>query len=258
MKPIEGRRRVIIEEIQPQVDSGRYPAKRILNDEVTVTAAVFADGHDHVAGRLLYRHSSERDWRTTPLTPLTNDLWEATFVVDQLGDWLFTIEAWVDHFATWCADLKKRLVATDEQNIPLALRTGAILLEQTAQRARGPAAHQLTQSARDLNHLAESNSPIQQFPLSCHTVELAGQYPDLSFASRYAEELHLWVDRERARYSTWYELFPRSTSPDPSAPGLSPMLRHSCPPLQRWGSMFSTCLPSTRSVTPFAKAATIR
>jgi starch synthase (maltosyl-transferring) len=219
MKPIEGRRRVIIEEIQPQVDNGRYPAKRILNDEVTVTAAVFTDGHDHIAGRLLYRHSTEKDWHTTPLIALTNDLWQATFPVDQLGDWLFTIEAWVDHFATWCADLKKRLIATEAQNIPLALRTGAILLEQTARRARGPAAHQLSQAAHDLNHLADTNSTIQQFPLACHTLDLAAQYPDLTFATRYPEELHLWVDRERARYSTWYELFPRSTSPDPSRPG---------------------------------------
>ncbi len=219
MKPIEGRRRVIIEEIQPQVDNGRYPAKRILGDEVTVTAAVFTDGHDHVAGRLLYRHSSEKEFRTTPLVALTNDLWQATFVVDHLGDWIFSIEAWVDHFATWCADLRKRLIATDEQNIPLALRSGAILLEQAARRARGSAGHQLAQAAHDLNQLAESSQPTRQFPLACHTLELAAQYPDLTFATRYAEELHLWVDRERARYSTWYELFPRSTSPDPSRPG---------------------------------------
>ena len=99
MKPVEGRRRVVIEEVQPQVDCGRYPAKRILGDTVTVTAAVFGDGHDHVAARLLYRHSSETDWRSTPLTPLTNDLWTVTFTVDKLGDWLYTIEGWVDHFA---------------------------------------------------------------------------------------------------------------------------------------------------------------
>ncbi len=112
MKPIEGRRRVIIEEIQPQVDAGRYPAKRILGDTVTVTAAVFTDGHDHIAGRVLYRPSTEAEFRTVPLTALTNDLWQATFLLDQIGDWLFTVEAWVDHFATWCADLKKRIAST--------------------------------------------------------------------------------------------------------------------------------------------------
>ncbi len=224
MKPIEGRRRVIIEEIQPQVDNGRYPTKRIIDDEVTVTAAVFTDGHDHVAGRLLYRHSTEKDWHTTPLTALTNDLWQATFPVDQLGDWLFTIEAWVDHFETWHADLKKRLEAqatpgAPSQDIPLALRTGAIHLEQAAQRAPFPISQVFLNAAADLNHLANSNTSIHQSPLAEEILELAAQYPDLTFATRYSEDLHLWVDRERARYSTWYELFPRSTSPDPSRPG---------------------------------------
>jgi starch synthase (maltosyl-transferring) len=226
MKPVEGRRRVVIEEVQPQVDCGRYPAKRILGDTVTVTAAVFGDGHDHVAGRLLYRHSSEKDWRSTPLTPLTNDLWTVTFTVDQLGDWLYTLEAWVDHFDTWCADLQKRLAAqpnpntpdasAQSQNIPLALQSGAILLHQAAQRAKGSDSQLLTEAAADLNRLAESNLPKYEFPLSD---DLAAQHPDLTFSTRYHQELHLWVDRERARYSTWYELFPRSTSPDPTRHG---------------------------------------
>src|ERR1700712_583536 len=148
MKPVEGRRRVIIEEVQPQVDCGRYPAKRILGDVVTITAAVFGDGHDHVAGRLLYRHSSETDWRSTPLTPLTNDYWTATFAADKLGDWLYTIEAWIDHFATWCADLRKRLAAqptsnqpnasSESQDIPLAFQSGALLLGHAAHRAKHP------------------------------------------------------------------------------------------------------------------------
>lgn len=229
MKPVEGRKRVVIEEVQPQVDCGRYPAKRILGDTVTVTAAVFGDGHDHVAGRLLYRHSSEKDWRSTPLTPLTNDLWTVTFTVDQLGDWLYTLEAWVDHFDTWCADLQKRLAAqpnpntpdasAQSQNIPLALQSGAILLHQAAQRAKGSDSQLLTEAAADLNRLAESNLPKYEFPLSDQVVDLAAQHPDLTFSTRYHQELHLWVDRERARYSTWYELFPRSTSPDPTRHG---------------------------------------
>jgi starch synthase (maltosyl-transferring) len=229
MKPVEGRRRVVIEEVRPQVDCGRYPAKRILGDVVTVAAAVFGDGHDHVAGRLLYRHFSEKDWRSTPLTPLTNDLWTVTFTVDKLGDWLYTLEAWVDHFDTWCADLRKRLAAqptpdspippTESQNIPLALQSGAILLHQAAQRAKGSDAELLAEAAANLNRLAESNLARYEFPLSNQIIALAAQHPDLTFGTRYARELHLWVDRERARYSTWYELFPRSASPDPTRPG---------------------------------------
>ena len=224
MKPLEGRRRVIIEEIQPQVDCGRYPAKRILGDWVNVTAAVFTDGHDQVAGRLLYRHSSEKDFRSTPLIPLTNDLWQASFPVDQLGDWLFTVEAWVDHFATWFADLKKRIAAQStpdapSQDIPLALHTGAIHLELVAQRTPFPNNQLFRNAAADLNHLADSGIPIHAAPIAEEIVRLVSKNPDLTLASRYPEDLHIWVDRERARYSTWYELFPRSTSPDPSRPG---------------------------------------
>jgi starch synthase (maltosyl-transferring) len=221
MKPIEGRKRVVIEEIQPQVDNGRYPAKRILGDSVTVTAAIFGDGHDHLAARLLYRHGTSEDWKSTPLIALTNDLWSASFTVDALGTWTYTIEAWVDHFDTWCADLKKRLSAqsTAAQDIPLALRTGAILLQQIAQRAKGSDSKRLTDTAADLIRLADSNLAQYDYPLTDEVLELASQYPDLTLATRYRQELPLWVDRERARYSTWYELFPRSASPDPSRHG---------------------------------------
>jgi starch synthase (maltosyl-transferring) len=229
MKPVEGRKRVIIEEVQPQVDCGRYPAKRILGDAVTITAAVFGDGHDHVSGRLLYRLSSETDWHFAPLIPLTNDLWTVAFTVDKLGDWLYTIEGWVDHFDTWCADLRKRLAAqptpdnpnasAESQDIPLALRTGALLLGQAAQRAKDPDNKLLAQAAANLDRLANNNAASYEFPLDDNILALAAQYPDLTFATRYRQELHLWVDRERARYSTWYELFPRSTSPDPTRHG---------------------------------------
>jgi starch synthase (maltosyl-transferring) len=229
MKPIEGRKRVVIEEVRPQVECGRYPAKRIVGDEVTVSAAVFGDGHDHISGRLLYRNGDETDWRSTSIVPLTNDLWSATFTVDQLGDWSYTIEAWIDHFGTWCADFKKRLAAqptpdasnqsAESQDIPLALRTGAILLKQTANRTKGPHNKLLTQAATDLNDLADRNAAVYEWPIRDEVVEVAALYPDPTLITRYSRELHLWVDRERARYSTWYELFPRSASPDPARHG---------------------------------------
>src|SRR5690348_1092996 len=111
MKPAEGRKRVIIEEIHPVVDCGRYPVRRIIGDRVDVSAAIFSDGHDHVSAQLLYKHSQDPDWHVLPLTALPNDLWTGSFVVDRLGSWSFTIRGWVDHFDTWCADLRKRLAA---------------------------------------------------------------------------------------------------------------------------------------------------
>ncbi|AEU35514.1 alpha-1,4-glucan--maltose-1-phosphate maltosyltransferase [Granulicella mallensis] len=223
MKPSEGRRRIVIEEIQPQVDAGRYPAKRVVGDLVEVTAAIFGDGHDHVAARLLYRHSSQRKWSSVPFSELSNDLWTATFSVDKLGPWNFTVEAWVDHFDTWVHDLGKRLAAqpdpkeptqqTAPQDIPLALRIGANHLDAASSRAKGADAKALKLAAGQLRALAEANLPFYESPITAELEALAAKYPDLSFATKYPVELPLWVDRERARFSSWYELFPRSASP---------------------------------------------
>lgn len=229
MKPTEGRRRVVIEEIEPQVNGGRYPAKRVLGDHVRVTAAIFSDGHDHVGAQLLYRHGSEKHWKTVPFTALPNDLWTARFPIDQLGQWLFTVEGWVDHFDTWVHDLGKRLAAqpdpheptqqTEPQDIPLQLHIGAGLLEEAAGRAKGADANRLKQGAEELRALAEQRRPFYDTPLADEMVELAGRHPDLTHATRYEHELPVWVDRERARFSAWYELFPRSCAPNPGDHG---------------------------------------
>jgi starch synthase (maltosyl-transferring) len=220
----------VIEAIQPQVDCGRTPARRFLGDRVAVSAAIFADGHDHVSAHLLYKHQSDSNWQSTPLTALPNDLWSAAFLVDRIGSWSFTLQVWVDHFDTWCADLKKRLAAQPDpadparrdlppQEIPLALTIGALLIDQTAARAKGSDAQQLKTLAASLRTLAEKKSVLYEYPLTPEDEALVARYPNLTLASTSEPELRLWVDRARARFSSWYELFPRSTSPDPSRHG---------------------------------------
>lgn len=243
MKPPNGRNRVVIEEIKPQVDSGRHPVCRVVGDEVVVTAAIFGDGHDQLGAHLLYRRGNERNWRSTPMTPVNNDIWTGSFKVDKLGQWRFTILGWVDHFVTWESELRKRLAAqgdpakavavadpdaatvpstsggwtvstvTGDQNIPLALRTGAILIKKAAEHASGAEARRLAEAAQLLNEQAERNDAFYDYPLTDDVVELVKRYPDQTFATIYEPEIPVWVDRERARFSTWYELFPRSTSP---------------------------------------------
>ena len=229
MKPSEGRARVVIEDIEPQVNCGRYPVRRIVGDLLRVSSAIFADGHDHLAARLLYRHKSERRWRSVAMTELGNDLWSAGFTVNKLGGWKFCVQGWVDHFDTWCSDLKKRLAAQPNpekpdplavpQNIPLALRTGAELLEKTARRASGSDARHLGEIVASLRWMAEQNAAIYEYPISDEVMALAAHYPDLEYATKSDIEVPVWVDREKARYSTWYELFPRSTSPTPGKHG---------------------------------------
>jgi starch synthase (maltosyl-transferring) len=238
MKPAEGRKRVVIEEIQPQVDCGRYPARRILGDCVEVSAAIFCDGHDHVAARVLYKADSDGQWQSAAMTALPNDLWHGSFTVDRLGPWSFTIQGWVDHFDTWTHDLKKRLAAQPDpsspdpakrdlppQDIPVALTIGALLVDQAtlAQPGGREVRRQATQRARRIAaRFGQKKLALYDYPLSAENEELVARYPDLIFATTAAQELPLWVDRERARFSSWYELFPRSASPDPTAMAPSP------------------------------------
>jgi starch synthase (maltosyl-transferring) len=218
MKPSEGRKRVIIEQIQPTVDNGRYPAKRILGDTITITAAIFGDGHDHLAARLLYRHHSQQEWISIPFTEINNDLWSAIFTtaspndLAKLGLWHFTIEAWVDHFDTWVHDLTKRLAAQQDsaQDIPVALRIGANHLDAAAARAKSTDTKKLTTAATALRKLADKNLALYDNPITPELITLAAKYPDLSLATKHPTEFPIWIDRERARFSSWYELFPRS------------------------------------------------
>jgi starch synthase (maltosyl-transferring) len=266
LKPNEGRSRVVIEAVEPAIDCGRHAAKRIVGDIVRVTAAIYSDGHDHVAARLLYKRADETAWQYAAFRELGNDLWEANFTAESIGAWKFTVQAWVDHFDTWVHDLHKRIDAQDqvaaipqgpggpEQNegvnpadenvvaaedlpgkgsqrtastlkppsdVALALRSGAELLDQASARARAEDMRMLKGSASSLRYLAERNSDFYDFPLSLDTIQLALKYPDLSFAATYSLELPLWVDRERARFSSWYEFFPRSAG----APGQHGTLR---------------------------------
>src|ERR1700754_4031387 len=93
--PAEGRKRVIIEDVRPAVDAGRFAVKRLVQDVVRVNAAIYGDGHDHVAANLLYRPDRDTQWRKVRMQPLGNDQWIGEFVPDVIGLWFFRVEAWV-------------------------------------------------------------------------------------------------------------------------------------------------------------------
>jgi starch synthase (maltosyl-transferring) len=227
-----GRNRVVIEDVAPQIDAGSRPIRRVAGDEVTVTAAIFADGHDLLAARVLYRHKSERNWRSSPLIAEGNDLWRGSFRVDRIGTWSYTVQGWIDRFATWDSDLRKRLSAqpsmadrdaaaapADAREISLALRSGAILVREASMRARGVDAKRLAEVAELLNRLAAQERTFYDYPLGEDVHRIMETYPDLRLATEFEPELTVRVDRERAAFSSWYELFPRSTSPIPGEHG---------------------------------------
>src|SRR5258706_11007812 len=107
----DGRRRVVIEDVSPQVDGGRFPAKRTVGEKVAVEADIFADGHDAIAAALRYRHQSAEAWTEVPMILRGNDRWHGEFPVSELGVYKFTVEGWIDRFGTWSKQFAKRVGA---------------------------------------------------------------------------------------------------------------------------------------------------
>jgi starch synthase (maltosyl-transferring) len=206
-KPVTGRNRVVIEQVQPELDCGRFPVKRVLGDRVKVEADVFADGHDQVCAFLVYRHEQEADWRSIPMTFWGNDHWCASFPVDQLGRYLFTVRGSVDRFATWRTDMRKRVDAG--QDVSVELEIGARLLEQTALRAHGADAIRLSRQVQTLRQHHNMDT-LAKAALDEEIAQIVARYPDPALESSYPQELSVLVDPVKARFSTWYELFPRS------------------------------------------------
>ena len=120
--------RIQIQRVEPQVDCGRFPVKRTVGDEVVVTASIFADGHDVLGAVVRYRPPGARRWRETPLEPLGNDEWRGSFAVDACGRWTFTVLAWVDRFASWRDELRRKTEA-GQQDLTSELAEGVVLME---------------------------------------------------------------------------------------------------------------------------------
>jgi starch synthase (maltosyl-transferring) len=195
---------VAIESVSPDVDAGRFRAKRSVGEKVAVEADVFADGHDAVACVMRYRHQNDPDWTEVQMAPLVNDRWRAEFVVTELGSYRFIIEGWVDPFQTWSRQLAKRIQAG--QDVTQDLEIGARIVESAAGRASGPDAGKLTAYTAQLR----KGKAAAIAALASDLVELMEQHADRSQSVVYGREVELTVEPVRARYGAWYEMFPRS------------------------------------------------
>ncbi len=213
--PPEGRARAIIEAVSPQVDGGRFPIKRTVGEEVVVEADVFCDGHDQLRCVVLYGRAEATAWAEVPMCPLGNDRWTASFVVDAVGRWAYTVEAWVDPFATWRHDLERR---TDPKDILVALQVGALLVRAAAARAPHGTRERLEGLAAAL---LEAPTPEEgkRRGTDPELAMLVRQHGERPWPTRFERTLPVVVDPERARFSAWYEMFPRSCSDDPSRHG---------------------------------------
>jgi starch synthase (maltosyl-transferring) len=248
----------VIERVQPEIDAGRFPIKRTPGESVVVTADIFADGHDLLAGVLKYRpvtgprgepDKARPTWSEVPLTPVDDDRWTASFVVEQIGCYEYTIEAWIDRFGSWL----KGLIAKAEagQDVESELLEGAELILAAAARGGpaavaslwraspepwrrrdkvrptgrsgkpgkvGPTAVSLT-AAADLLKSERSQSERVAAARDPGLASLMAARADRSAATTYDRTLNVVVDPERARFGAWYEMFPRSCTTDPTRSG---------------------------------------
>jgi len=222
--PADGRQRAVIEHVTPEIDGGLFAIKRVVGETVVVEADIFADGHDLLRAVLKYRGRKKDDWIETAMEPLDNDRWRGAFTVEHMGRYHYTIEAWIDRFGTWRQGLEKKIAVG--QDVSSDLLAGAALIGQAARRAKGADRDRLKAGAALLSTQAEKKNGA---PVDPELSRLVEKYPDRRFPTRYEKKLAVTVDRERAGFSTWYELFPRSFANRPDAHGTFRDLERSLP-----------------------------
>lgn len=208
------RGRVMIENVRPSVDGGRYPIKRTVGETVLVQADVFADGHDKLRVRLLHRRPGSEEWLGTFMDEMGNDLWQASFEVAELGRHQYRVEAWIDLFGSWSKDLAKKFEAG--LAVESELLEGAMMIRETASRTRGEPRRSLQEQAQ---LLANGDEELSARVMAARSEMLALKMlnaADPGNVARSEPLLEVVVERERAGFGAWYEMFPRSTGSDPS------------------------------------------
>ena len=213
---INGQARVVIESVTPEIDSGRFPIKRTAGEKVVVQANAFGDGHDAVAVVLRYRVSTDTAWQEVAMRPLAGDRWEGEFTVERVGVYEYTIQGWVDRFSTWHRDFQKRVAAGQQTQVDLLV--GADLVEEAAERAPEPDGDSLRQWGRRLR----GDGALGHARQLCEDKELVAlmqRHSLRDFPTTYDRDLRVTVERKRAGFSAWYEMFPRSASDEPGRHG---------------------------------------
>ena len=205
--PEQFRQRVAIDRIIPDVDGGRFAAKRVVNQPVLIAADIVCDGHDELECRLHVRRAGHEVWTSLPMSCEGNDRWQASFTPGLVGPWEYTVSGRVDHFASWRRDLGLRAEAGEDLTGELA--EGRLLIEAVAARAAGT-------DAAELAAFAVALTP-KGWPQTVHNgrlLALMSRHADRSLETWLTTPRPLWVDRERAAFGSWYEAFPRSWGPE--------------------------------------------
>jgi starch synthase (maltosyl-transferring) len=204
---MEGRERIVIEAVAPQIDCGRYPVKRVVGEELAVQADIFSDGHDLMAAALLFRKHGDAVWQEVAMRRLDNDRWQGVFPLAETGVYHYTLVGWVDHFLTWQKDLQKKHEAGQDLKVDLLI--GVTMIEQAASEASGEVSARLHLAAAALGNAANRQRAVA-IGLDPELASLISAASARGLATKYPQEFSVVVDRKKALFSSWYELFPRS------------------------------------------------
>ena len=214
-QPFDGRQRVIIENVSPELDGGNFAAKAVEGERVVVEADIFVDGADTITAELCFRPAGSEEWHSSPMEPQGNDRWQGSFTVGLPGRYEYTVAARIDHFQTWNKGLVKKIAAG--QDVSLDLQIGALLVDKGAERADAKDAALLNYIASCLR--SKDMEDAATAALDAELALLMERHPDKAYASVYDKVLGLTVEQKKAGCSAWYELFPRSWGSKPGKHG---------------------------------------
>lgn len=224
--------RIIVERIYPEIDGGQYPAKRTVGETVAVEASIFTDGHDSVKGVLLYKKCGEKKWSKEDMALLGNDRWQGKFTVEEMADYIFTVQGFLDHFGTWQKDIEKKWQAGQDVSVDLTVGIG--WLEDAASRATDQKAKILTDTVKFITKEKDQDKAVNA-AIDESLYDLVWENRNEEEAVRYSKELRIAVERPKANFSAWYELFPRSWGEEPGAHGTFKSCERLLPEIARMG-----------------------
>ncbi|MFH0813628.1 MAG: alpha-1,4-glucan--maltose-1-phosphate maltosyltransferase [Pseudomonadota bacterium] len=212
----DGRKRIVIEHVEPEIDGGQFPIKRVVGEKVVVKADIFADGHDSVSARLLYKGPVDSKWKEVPMRFIENDRWKGEFIVEELGIYYYTPVGWVDYFRTWQKDLKKKFDAGQDVSVDVLI--GVKYIEEAKKGALKSDKKRLIEFIDVLKNEVDIEKSVS-LALSKELSDLIDRYPDRRLAAKYEKELTVVVNRRKALFSSWFEIFPRSCTSQPGGHG---------------------------------------
>jgi starch synthase (maltosyl-transferring) len=215
-REIDASRKIVIEDVSPEFDCGRYAVKREVRDRLEVEADLFKEGHDAIAAAVRFRKEGEAQWYETRMRFVENDRWTGSFRLEENARYSYTVVAWTDVFGSWVSGLRAKYNAG--QDVTRELLEGVEIVAGATERAEGADRQRIEGFLREMSG-ADSMAERAAAALDAELLELMERYPDRSDLTQYDRVLPVQVDRVRARFAAWYELFPRSMSDDPNRHG---------------------------------------